>query len=170
MTPPPLVYGAETPLAELQTAEQFVVVTLRLWALSHRDPGGRHPDWRAGFAAADIDDAGCDAFDALFKVVTETAFRSLDVRCPRCVHLGDDEGRLLRLLSLLQRGRRSEAAAILSQWVPSAANRMALVAAQGFAVALLDGGLPIPLRHAEAAGAGRTDGAAFADRGLSLVQ
>jgi hypothetical protein len=169
MTPPPAVYAAETPLAEMQMAELFVVVSLRLWVLQHCDPTGVHRDWRDGFTAAGIDDAGRDAFDALFKIVAATALRRLDVRCPRCIALGEDEGRLLQLLSLLQRGRQG-AAAILSDWMPTAAGRVALIAAEGFAESLLDGGLPIPLRHVEAASSIAPAGAAYADRGLCLVQ
>ena len=36
MTLPPLVYAAETPLTEMQTAELFVVTSLRLWVRQHR--------------------------------------------------------------------------------------------------------------------------------------
>ena len=166
MTLPLPVYAGRTPLAELQTAELFVVMSLRLWVAAHRDPTSVALGWRTGFDAAGLDDAGRDAFDALFRTVAATASRSLDVRCPRCGELGEDEGRLLQLLSLLQRRRPGEAAAILSDWMPNAARRLAFVAAQGFAVSLLEGGLAIPLRHAEAGSVVR----AGADRGLALVQ
>ncbi|MBV8651280.1 MAG: hypothetical protein JO255_07420 [Alphaproteobacteria bacterium] len=169
MTPPPLVYAAKTPLTELQTSELFVVVSLRLWVSAYLDPTSLGRSWRSGFDAAGLDDAGRDAFDALLRTVAATALRTLDVRCPRCRELGEDEGRLLQLLSLLQRRRQSGAAAVLSDWMPSAAARLALVSAQGFAASLQDGGLSIPLRHAEAAGA-RSAASACADRGLALVQ
>jgi hypothetical protein len=168
MTPPPLVYAAKTPLTDLQTAELFAVMSLRLWVAALRDPTAVTLGWRSGFDAAGIDDAGGDAFDALFRIVAASALRTLDVRCTRCAELGEDEGRLLQLLSLLQRRRSVEAAAILADWLPSAAKRLALVSAQGFAASLLEGGLMIPLRHAEAAGAIRSG--AYADRGLALVQ
>jgi hypothetical protein len=168
MTLPPPVYAAKTPLSELQTAELFVVVSLRLWVAALRDPTSVDRGWRSGFDAAGLDAVGRDAFDALFRTVAATALRSLDVRCPRCAELGADEGRLLQLLSLIQRGRSGEAAAILADWMPASARRLALVSAQDFAASLLEGGLLIPLRHAEAAGAARSG--AYADRGLALVQ
>jgi hypothetical protein len=170
MTPPPLVYAAKTPLTELQTSELFVVMSLRLWVSAYLDPTGAGGNWRSGFDAAGLDDAGRDAFDALLRTVAATALRALDVRCPRCRELGEDEGRLLQLLSLLQRGRRSGAAAILADWMPSAAARLALISAHGFATSLRDRGLNIPLRHSEAARGARPSASACADRGLALVQ
>jgi hypothetical protein len=167
---PTPVYAVNEPLADLRTAELFVVSSLRLWVLPHRDPTGIHPDWRGGFVAADIDDFGAPAFDQLFQIVAAAARRSLDVRCQRCARLGGDEGFLLQLLSLLQRERTEAAAAILGDWLPPAAARLALLPAKGFAAALMEGGLSIPVRHAEAASADYLGAAAYADRGLALVQ
>ena len=161
------VYAVDAPLAELATAELFVVSALRLWALPHRDPGGSHPDWRGGFFAAGIDDEGMTAFDVLLRIAATAAKRPLDVRCLRCPRLGEDEAWLLQLVSLLQRRRRGEAAAILGEWLPPAAQRMALMPAEGFADALGAVGLGIVLRHPEAAGG---TAAAGADRGLALLQ
>ncbi len=167
---PTPVYAANEPLADLRTAELFVVSSLRLWVLPHRDPTGIHPDWRGGFVAAGIDDVGVPAFDGLFQIVAAAARRSLDVRCLRCARLGEDEGFLLQLLSLLQRERAVAANAILGDWLPPAAARMALLPARGFAMALADGGIAIPLRHVEAASADHVGAAGYSDRGLALVQ
>lgn len=167
---PTSVYAVNEPLADLRTAELFVVSSLRLWVLPHRDPTGIHPDWRGGFVAAGIDDVGAPAFDQLFRIVAAAACRSLDVRCLRCARLGEDEGFLLQLMSLLQRERIAAASAILADWLPSAAARMALLPARGFALALVDAGLPIPVRHAEAASADYLGASGCSDRGLALVQ
>jgi len=51
----------------------------------------------------------------------------------------------------LQRARRAEAAAILADWLPPAAARMAMMPAFAFAGALAGVGLVVPLRHCEAA-------------------
>jgi hypothetical protein len=170
ITRPTPVYAVNEPLADLRTAELFVISSLRLWVLPHRDPTGVHPDWRGGFVAAGIDDFGAPAFDGLFQIVAATARRSLDVRCLRCARLGEDEGFLLQLLSLLQRERTEAASAILRDWLPSAAARLALLPAQGFARALMEGGLSIPVRHAEAASADYVGATGYSDRGLALVQ
>ena len=161
---PVSVYAANEPLQRLGTAELFVVSSLRLWVLPHRDPTGIHPDWRRGFVAAGIEETGAPDFDRLFTTIATAARRSLDVRCLRCARLGADEGLLLQLLSLLQRDRVAAASPIIADWLLLAAARMALPPARGYAAALQEGGLTIPLRHREAAGASHFD------RGLALVQ
>jgi hypothetical protein len=145
------VYRSDAPIAELRVAEAFVVTALRLWAAPHRAPGQQHEDWWGGFVAAGIDEAGAAAFDTLFRIVVASAQRPLDVRCQHCAHLGADEAWLLQLVMLLQRARRAEAAIILADWLPPAAARMAMTPAFGFARALVEVGLVVPLRHCEAA-------------------
>ena len=100
------VYATDTPLAGLRTAELFVICSLRLWVSGWQDRSETPPDWRKGFKVAGMADGGDAAFDELLRVVATTAVRSLDVRCRQCAHLGQDEGWLLQLLSLLQRDRR----------------------------------------------------------------
>jgi hypothetical protein len=80
--------------------------------------------------AAGIEDEGAPAFDILFRIVLQSAKRPLDVRCPCCAHLGKDEAWLLQLASLLQRERLEEAAAVLGEWLPPSALRMALLPAK----------------------------------------
>ncbi len=172
-SPPPSyprpVYPPDTPLRDLATAELFVVCSLRLWVLAYRDPEGETTDWRRGFVHAGIDVAGANGFDALFRIVAAMARRSLDVRCPLAAHLGRDEAWLLRLVSLLQRLRIAESEAILGDWLPPGAARGALAPAQKFAWALAASGLPVPLRHCEAASLERLTPMAHGARGLALV-
>mgnify|MGYP001606198170 FL=1 len=169
-TRPRPVYAPNTPLADLRTAELFTVSSLRLWALPCKDPAGVHPDWREGFARAGIGEDGAASFDALFRIVVATALRSLDVRCLRCARLGADEAWLLQLTSLFQQRRGNDAAAILGDWLPPAAMRIAVVPAQHFAAALAGRGLLIPYRHAEAATVHLHGLSAHAAPGLALVQ
>jgi hypothetical protein len=161
------VYAANTPLEELGSAELLLVASARLASLPYRDPTGSHPDWRQGFVRAGIDDNGIPAFDALF--LAATARRSLDVRCLRCARLGEDEAWLLQLIGLLQRGDTGSAAAILDDWLPPAAARIAFAPAHDLALAMIEGELRIPHRHAEAAVVHRLAPAAHATRGLALV-
>ncbi len=130
---------------ELNTAEAFAVVSLRLWAAPYRRPGQTHPDWRLGFAAAGVDEAE-RAFDELFRLVLTSAERSLDVRCARCAKLGADEIAFLRMVGQLQRCRWFEAEAVLSDWLPTPVVNTALAAAMIFATALAGEGLVLPLR------------------------
>ncbi len=148
--PAPL-YATDEPIAELQPAELFVICLARLWVLHDRDSDTVPADWRAGFAHMHIDRAGEAGFDALFGLVAASAVRSIDIRCKRCPHLGEDEGWLLQLVCLLQEDRLAEAAAILGDWLPAGTVRLAAGPAQVFAAGLAVRGLSIPLRKAEAA-------------------
>jgi hypothetical protein len=167
---PQPVYAANTPLIELGEAELLLVSTARLSALPYRDPTGTHPDWRPDFVRAGIEDDGVPSFEALFQIMAATALRPLDVRCLRCGYLGEDEAWLLQLVGLLQRGDAVAAAAILADWLPPAAVRIALAPAQDLALTLAEGGFRLPHRHAEAAEIHRLAPAAHATRGLALVQ
>jgi hypothetical protein len=149
--PRPLpVYATDAPIAELQPAELFAICVLRLWVLHHRDPETVTMDWRVGFAHMHIDQQGEAGFDALLSLVARSAIRTLDIRCKRCPHLGEDEGWLLQLVCLLQDDRIAEAAAILADWLPPAAVRRAMGPAQAFAAGLAARGLSIPRRPAAA--------------------
>lgn len=166
----PRAYPEDLPLAELTTAEALLVTAMRLWSLPLRDPTGHHPDWRTGFVAAAIDDAGIPAFEALFDLLQAASRRAYDVRCLRCPKLGDDEGLLLQLMSLIQHDRALLGSAILADWLEPSAARLALPPARALARALVDGRLVIPLRHSEAAALSIAGAMRGVDHGLALVQ
>ena len=174
---PAAVYCLDTPIAELRTAELFGVSTLRLWVAGYvagpkaMDPetGAPVPGWRDGFAAAGLDESIPAAFDVLFRIVAAGARRKLDIRCPTCRALGEDEGAWLQTISLIQGGCLPEAKAILDDWLQPTSSRMAMVPAKAFALAMADAGLRIPRRHPEAAlPSGHYQGRA-ADQGLALL-
>ena len=132
--------------ADLGAAEAFAVTVLRLWAAPYRQPDMPHPDWRLGFAAAGAED-GSEPFDALFRIVVGRALRALDVRCPRCQHVGTDEVAFLRMVRLLQNHRWSMAETILADWLPAEALGPALAQATLFATAIAAAGLALPARE-----------------------
>ncbi len=165
----PSVYGEDTTLFDLCTAELFIVTVLRLWMNGADDPS-RPDHWQRAFRAAGIAPRGAPAFGLLVRVVAGTARHGLDVRPRRCRGLGRDEGILLRVVSLLQRNRHTEAAARLDAWLPPAAARLAVGPAARLAAALADAGLVVPLRHAEAAALHRLAACAHATPGLALLQ
>jgi hypothetical protein len=166
---PPTVYADDTTLFELCTAELFVVTVLRLWAAGF---GGaaRFVDWASAFHAVGIEQGGAPAFGSLMRVVASAARRPLDVRPRQCRGLGRDEGLLLRLVSLVQHDRLVEASALLADWLPRAAVRLAVRDACVLADALAQAGLVVPLRHAEAAALARLAACAHATPGLALLQ
>src|SRR5262245_18547419 len=86
----------------------------RLIAALCRSPACPHPDWRAGFHAAGIDESGVPALKALFEIISVAALRPFDIRCPNCRFLGVDEVLFLQLEGLLQRAQTEAAAQILA--------------------------------------------------------
>ncbi len=142
---PAPAYADNAPLSGLCTAELLLVTTLRLFAAAHCDPDGGY-DWRTGLLAAGAGCCAVPAFDALFGIVAAVPRRNLDVRCRHCPALGHDEGRLLQLVSLLQHGRMFDARDVLSDWLPAAAMRLAILPAKGLAFALARTQLLVPLR------------------------
>jgi hypothetical protein len=142
---PEPAYPTNVPIEALRTPELFVLAALRHWVAPQRDPAGDHGDWRGAFRAAAIEDIA-PSFDALCRIIGTAALAPLDVRCVRCARLGEDEAWMLQLVSLLQRDRIVEAAAILEHWLPRAAARIAFAHAGSFAAAMAGAGLIVPHR------------------------
>lgn len=143
-------YPTDAEIAQLRTPEKFLVTTLRLWAAPHREPGATHPDWCGGFRFARLPGSAAVAFDTLLRIVATSSMRPLDVRCPKCAHLGSDEGILLQMIGSLQRDRMDEAAGLLAEWVPPSACRIGLRHADDLAAAMQRHDLIIPHRPSAA--------------------
>lgn len=146
MSHPQPVYGPQTLLSDLTTAEALLAMTMRLFVLPWLEPGGDHPDWRAGLRAGGAPSWIAAMFGSLFQIVIAAGRRPPDVRALHCPRLGYDEGRLLQIVSLLQHHRNEEAEAALESWLPAAACRLALSPAEGLARGLKQAKLVIPRR------------------------
>jgi hypothetical protein len=133
-------YPTDELVEELTGSEWLLVGGLRLFAAQCREPGSVHRDWRDGFCAAGVAECCVPAFNALFKIVSAAAIRSLGVRYPDCRLVGGDEANLLRLTALLQRAETEAASAILASWLPHLAARMAMLPAQDLADAMAEPG------------------------------
>lgn len=146
-TQPSTAYISDMPMCELRTAELFLAQAFRLYASALIDPQRGWPDWRTGFVAAGIAADGVPAFERLFEIITAVPRRPLNVRCIHSHFLSDDEGRLLQMVGLLQRRRTEAAEALLADWIPAAAARLALPALQSLAYAMANVGLSVPPRY-----------------------
>lgn len=142
----PAAYEADMPMCRLRTAELFLAQAFRLYASERIDSGRQWPDWRSGFVAAGIAADGVPAFERLFEIVTAVPRRPLNVRCVFSHYLSEDEGRLLQMVGLLQRRRTEAAEALLGDWIPPAAVRLAIPALQSLAFAMANVGLSVPPR------------------------
>jgi hypothetical protein len=143
---PEPAYPTNAPIEQLRTPELFVLAALRHWVAPHRDPAGTHGDWRGAFRAAAIEETGAPSFDSFCRILGTAALSPLDVRCVKCARLGEDEAWLLQLVSLMQRDRVIEAAAILEHWLPRAAARIAFAYVGSFAAAMAGAHLVVPHR------------------------
>jgi hypothetical protein len=143
---PEPAYPTNAPIEELRTPELFVLAALRHWVAPQRDPGGTHGDWRGAFEAASIEDTAAPSFDSFLRILGTAALAPLDVRCVKCARLGEDEAWMLQLVSLMQRDRVIEAAAILDHWLPRATARIAFAHVGSFAAAMAGARLVVPHR------------------------
>ena len=146
---PVRAYPENAPMTELRTGELFAVMALRFWAAAYKEPAEDRFRWQSGFEAADISNEGATAFNAILLIVAASAQRPLDVRCPKCLSLGDDEASFLQMLSLLQRDCVTGAELVMMSWVPPAAARTALPFISSLAHAMAERGLRIPQRPTE---------------------
>ena len=169
----PAAYPLNAAVAQLRTSEMFVVCATRLWVARFRNPAENTAwasrDLERGFAAAGVADEGLVGLCRFFDTVVVAAERALDIRCMKCPHLGEDEGLLLQAVSLLQQGYADGAAAMLDDWLPPAALRLALTPLGWFADALTESGLVVLRRHGEWASLDASPAMACSDRGVALV-
>ena len=110
-------------MAELRTAELFVV---RLGAALGGAAVGAprvHPDWRQGFRAAAIDGMGFHGFDTLFTIVAKR--RAAQPRHPQPAppERSAPRGAAAPAHRSLQTERLDEAATVLDEWLPGGGAR-----------------------------------------------
>lgn len=152
---------------DLRTGELLVVAVVRLWAAFISEPDRTEPQWQEGLAAAEVEPEGAAAFDTLFRIVVAATRRPLDIHRAQCPMLGSDEARFLAMIHLAQQGCQAEVGAMLGDWLPPAAVRMALPPLCLFAGALYRADLAIPLRGATVPAAARFT--TPVDHGASLL-
>jgi len=162
-------YETDTPLAFLGTAELLLLTTTRLWMAHFFDPQGGHRPWQGGLGAAQLDHGAAEAFDRFWRTVSVAPKKQLDLRCPACPALGEDEGVFLQAMQALQRGRPGMAHALLAPWMPPAAVRIARSALEIVAGCFLAVGLELPDRRTLPAGPRGRTAVACPDRGLALL-
>jgi hypothetical protein len=133
---PRIDHNAQISLKKLNTAELFVVSSLRLWMLPHYDPVHEYPDWRVGFLRANIDFDGETGFHTFCEMLAGGALEPLRVQALHCPCLGDHEAWPLRVVSLVQQDQLTAAQNILTQHCAPNAARLAIPPARDFARAL----------------------------------
>jgi hypothetical protein len=163
-------YAPDMPVAELRTAEAFLVTTLRLWA-GEKASGAKTPrDWRSGFLAAGLEEDAAPDFDMALRILHAGAQPPLALRDFRHPRLAADEARLLSVFGHLQRGDVGAALTELQYRLPTKSLRWMLRYARSAAGALAVRGLILPDRSLPGVGiTHRASPAAFVDRGAALL-
>jgi hypothetical protein len=116
--------------AELGTADCILLIAIRWWVEAYRAGEDPIPRLCQGLETADVHDAAF-AIDRLMAVLARCARRQIDVHCPRCPDLSNDEKQLLHAASLAQ---------ACSGWLAEKALRATLLSAEdaAFAAVSLD--------------------------------
>jgi hypothetical protein len=98
--------------ADLDQGEAVLLLALRWWGESFREDEDPIPRLLQGLETAGAADAAF-SIDGLMSIVARVARRPIDIRCPRCPRLSNDEKHLLRAASLAQDGDRDMAEKVL---------------------------------------------------------
>ena len=110
-------YPQDMSLSHLNTAELVLTATVRLFALEARNED-YGLDWHEGLITVGVLPCAVVAFGVLLGAIVKSAGKRLDIRCPLCSSLGEDEGEILQTISLLQQQHFGEAYALLGKWFP----------------------------------------------------
>lgn len=99
-------YRSEQPrdVADLATPEALLLLALRWWVRCYSRRESPLERLVAGMSRAGVRDAGFSV-DGLMGVVARTGQRPVDIRCPRCPALSEDESVLLHAAWLAQEAR-----------------------------------------------------------------
>ena len=143
----------ENEVAALEPASWLVLWGLRHWALCHRQEQSAWPMLNDLFGRNQVG-AAAYSLNGLMQITALTTKRSLEVRCPACRKLSDDERLMLRAVCVAQKGNIEAARGILRDWLPETAVRMASHMVFGLADILADAGYELR-PHAVRAGAWR---------------
>ncbi len=134
-------------VADLRTAEQFILCNTRLWwsAEASGSPCAKALV-RNGFTAANLPRGAHDSFERFLMILSSAALVRPQIGSTARRDLGADEARLLRAVSLCQEGYSCNAAMVLKNWLPPTAIRVALRSLTAFSILAAMEGLVLPLR------------------------
>tara|TARA_A100001037_G_C15034655_1_gene582647 strand:+ start:492 stop:1013 length:522 start_codon:yes stop_codon:yes gene_type:complete len=132
--------------AALPFGEQLILWAIRFWVKALQTEANAQTVLRAGFECARAPDAH-PALDDLMTIISISAQRSIDIRCPKCPSISPDEERLLGAVAAWQHGLPpAYADSFFSAWLPASALRVARTPASQLAYALSHAGMMIRSR------------------------
>ena len=129
------------PLKTLQTAENFLLLSLRLWAHQYVfSAAASVPDWRSGFEAAGLAGVMQD-FDALLGIALSTGRPGPTFRYFACPAANEDECWFLRCATLAQHAQWSALDEALGSRLPVSSRRAVVSRLHQLGKAMRDAGL-----------------------------
>ncbi len=129
----------------LQIPERLVVWGARTWVCCSRTQDSPVAQLEPVFHRFGVV-AAAASLDALLCATAQTATHALEVRCPRCPNLSDDEVYLLHAAAAAQHGDLVSARSQLQRWLPAAVAAWTLGPVCGLGRLFANAGLILPLR------------------------
>jgi hypothetical protein len=138
-------------VANLCEAERLLLLATRLSVLRRRRGLGPCPGIRSAFAQFGAGDAAL-SLEALLLALGRYAYRTIEIGCPACIDVTDDEARLLQIVALMQDSRDAAAQRVLETMLGAKAASFAIEFTRGLAGILAEADLLVPLRSTRIGG------------------
>ena len=136
----------ELPVHALNTAEALLVWGILHWVSCLKAKTDPIPLMVAGFGSGGVAEA-VRPLEAVLLITLDTATTPRDVRCTRCMTIGDGERDLLAAVAFAQASRPEDTVNTLRGWLPPASARLANDLVAEIARSLHDKGLVVPVRR-----------------------
>lgn len=130
----------------LNHPEQLALWAIRMWVRAYRTEDREAAEAiRHGLILSDVSDGTEAALDHFMTVLAVSTQVSIDIRCPNCKSVSQDEHRLMGALAAMQQTGRHDPAVLpmapdqyLSVWLPPSAIRLSRTPLQALAHAFID--------------------------------
>jgi len=93
----------------LETAEKLLIWAICIWVRALQSETNAHGVLRACFEQAGAKDAHL-ALDGMMTIISNSACRQIDIRCPKCPNTSSDEMRIVCAVAAWQNGMDPEMA------------------------------------------------------------
>lgn len=128
----------------LAFAEQLVVWSLRAWVTTAKGQPELKKVLRATLDTSGVT-GGYGQLNTILTLVTQSASRTIDVRCGHCKSVSSDEHLFMDVLHAQQQSSQAESGYLgLSEWVTDDAVPSVALACMAFASSLWDARLRVP--------------------------
>ena len=128
--------------SDLPFGEQFLIWALRHWVRAYMTKCDVQATLHRGFYLAGIVEA-YPVMDELLSIIAVSARTRIDVGCPHCAGISDDEQLFIALIAALQRNDAATSRRLLGYWLDASGVRLAQPPATRLAQLMLLGRLAL---------------------------